>query len=165
MTDEIEDDDEELTPEEEEAWCAEQRAEVTAYLARQTGLTHGAIGEWPAGYLAPYLSIWAVESLRAPGEVGWWAISGDLPTDYCSSAEAPDPRTALRHFAQSWTAALSEMKSEDTTIGETGLPAELADLLRSRAEFLLDWANDDEAWEEDGAWKEDAEDDSSTNLQ
>jgi len=134
----------EISEAEEEAWVLERRAEVATYLARQ-GLRHGEIGEWPAWHVAPYVSIWAVESLARPGWVGWWAISGDLPTDYCSCEEPRHPRTAARTFAATWRAAADDVRP-DGTLGETELPASLAEMLRSRADILDDWAKDDENW-------------------
>src|SRR6185312_5607819 len=118
-----------------------------AYLARQDGLRHGEIGEWPAWHVAPYVSIWAIESVVAPGSVGWWAICGDLPTDYCSCEEPRHPRTAARTFAASWRAAAADVRP-DGTLGETDLPASLSDMLRSRAEILENWADNDENWSE-----------------
>ena len=70
----------------EERWCYEQQRKVADYL-RSQGLNHGRIGEWPAWHIDPFVSIWAIESLDWPGWIGWWAISGDLPTDYISSAD------------------------------------------------------------------------------
>ena len=52
-------------PTDEEKWCAERRAQVTEYLDRE-GAKYGRIGEWPAWHLAPYVSIWAIESKRVP---------------------------------------------------------------------------------------------------
>jgi hypothetical protein len=72
-----------LTAVEEEQWCAEQRDHVVSYLTRQ-GLQSPSVGDWPAWHVAPSIAVWAVESLKKPGSVGWWAISGDLPTDYTS---------------------------------------------------------------------------------
>ena len=51
----------------EERWCNEQRANVVKYLRSQK-VEHGSIGDWPAWHVAPYVSIWAVESL--PGQNG-----------------------------------------------------------------------------------------------
>ena len=84
------------------------------------------------------------EAVR-PGWVGWWAISGDLPTDYCSCEEPRHPRTAARTFAATWRAAADDVRP-DGTLGETELPASLAEMLRSRADILDDWAKDDENW-------------------
>lgn len=64
----------------EEHWCKAQRLQVIEYLSSQS-LLHGEVGEWPAWDVYPYVSIWAVESIKRPGFVGWWAIAGDLPTD------------------------------------------------------------------------------------
>jgi Domain of unknown function (DUF4826) len=83
----------------EEQWCAERRAEVTAYLQRER-VDHGRVGEWPAWHVAPYVSIWAIESKQRPGWVGWWAICGDLPTDYVSAETIKEPRDAVRSIAE-----------------------------------------------------------------
>jgi len=139
----------EISEQEEEAWCAEQRGVVANYLARQSGLEHGEIGEWPAWHVAPHVAIWSVESVANPGWVGWWAISGDLPGDYCSADGRRHPRLALRHFAQSWREALARTPEGAETIGETGLPFELAAILEHRAELLSAWAEDDEFWPDD----------------
>lgn len=102
-----------------------------------------------AWYVAPYVSIWAVESVAHPGSVGWWAISGDLPGDYCSADGRRHPRLALRHFAESWREALAQTAPGAETIGELGLPVELADLLEHRAELPAQWADDDAFWPEE----------------
>jgi hypothetical protein len=137
-----------LTAAEEEDWCEERRVAVEAYLVGE-GVTHGGVGEWPAWHLAPFVSVWAVESPKNPGSVGWWAISGDLPGDYCSSATCPHPRMAVRRIAQRWLDGLASTAAGAETIGETGLPAHLAPLLRSRAELLLKWADDPALWPQD----------------
>lgn len=88
----------------EERWCDEQRACVADHL-RSEGVKHGRIGDWPAWYVAPCVSIWAVESLARPEWIGWWVISGDLPTDYISSADVlppQHPQKAIRAFAERW---------------------------------------------------------------
>jgi hypothetical protein len=91
-------------PEVEECWCSEQQKIVSDYL-RSQNLKHGRIGEWPAWHVAPYASIWAIESLARPEWIGSWVICGDLPTDYISSAEVQPPqhpRKAMRVFAKNW---------------------------------------------------------------
>jgi hypothetical protein len=135
-----------LTEADEEIWCAERRTEVEAYLSRQ-GLTHGEIGEWPAWHFAPYVSVWAIESLAAPGWVGWWTICGDLPTDYCSSDhDCRRPRLAVKRIAESWSMALDTLKPGDTTIGTTSISASLAPLLRSRVDLLSEMVANEDAW-------------------
>ncbi len=56
-------------PDVEERWCSDQRRLVDDYL-RSQGVEHGQIGEWPAWHIAPYVSIWAVESRVRPGSIG-----------------------------------------------------------------------------------------------
>ena len=106
----------------EEQWCEDRRAQVAAYLQRE-GVEHGQIGEWPAWHVAPYVSIWAIESKKRPDRVGWWVICGDLPTDYVSAAKIKHPRD--------W--------------------GELAPLVDPRASMLLKWADDDSLWLEAGS--------------
>lgn len=139
-------------PETEAQWCAERRQEVTDYLRRE-GLTHGQVGEWPAWHVCPYVSVWAIESLSSPGSVGWWAICGDLPNDYVSSRNAKSPREAVQAIALLWREAVEYMvrgeKHPMFRIGSGQQDEELAPMLASRAELLLDWVDDAEVWEED----------------
>jgi hypothetical protein len=133
----------------EEHWCAERRVEVTEYLARQR-VEHGEVGSWPAWHVAPYVSIWAIESLLAPGDVGWWAICGDLPTDYVSAANVEHPREAMLTFADTWGEAAACMLNGGSPIGATFGPpeqsSELAPLLQKRADLLRRFSGDDSFW-------------------
>jgi hypothetical protein len=134
-----------------EEWCAQQRAVAAEYLSRQP-VRFGELGEWPAWDVAPYVAVWAVESVAAPGKVGWWVITGDLPTDYVSGAHTPDPRTAVAAIAARWSAAATVMERGeqpvDITVGNADNAAELGPLLGARARTLASWANDDSVWDE-----------------
>lgn len=136
-------------PETEEQWCVERRNDVCTYLQQQ-GVVHGQVGEWPAWHLAPYVAIWAVESKSNPGRVGWWAISGDLPTDYVSSASIRHPRDAMAAIATRWRDAAERIARGEPTAGTSmGDPTNwqlVAPLLASRAETLQGWATDPEVW-------------------
>jgi hypothetical protein len=139
-------------PEAEEAWCDSCREEVIQYLAQQH-VSHRKVGEWPAWHIAPYASVWAIESKKKPGWVGWWAICGDLPTDYVTACEPVHPREALRAFSARWQDVAAYLERGAThptiTIGQPDEGPELAPLLASRAEVLLEWADDDDLWEEE----------------
>jgi hypothetical protein len=142
-------------PDVEERWCSEQQKVVADYLRSQK-INHGRIGERPAWHVAPYASIWAIESVARPEWIGWWAICGDLPTDYISTAELEPPqhpRKAMRVFAQNWLEVVKALKDgreiENTRIGEPRSHEELGPLLESRAKLLMDWADDDSLWEEE----------------
>lgn len=143
-------------PKIEAQWFAERRAEVSKYLKHE-GVTHGQIGSEPAWHLAPYVSIWAVESLKSPGWVGWWAISGDLPNDYVSAEDIKTPREAMHAIASLWQEAAEYMSRGEPhptfRIGSGENDKELAPMLTSRAETLLGWASDPEVWEEDEMMK------------
>jgi Domain of unknown function (DUF4826) len=133
----------------EEHWCDERRRTVAEYLAKQN-VVHGEVGSWPAWHVAPYVSIWAIESLLAPGHVGWWAICGDLPTDYLSAATIKHPRKALLAFADLWKEVAEYMQKglahPDTTIGPSGQNPELTSLLEKRSNLLRRFAEDDSVW-------------------
>jgi uncharacterized protein DUF4826 len=131
------------------AFLVEARAEVLAYLERH-GVKHGGVPEEPAWYLAPYVSLWPVRSGRFPASTGWFAIAGDLPTDYVSTLDAPDPRSALRRFSRLWLEVAGCMQRgvehPECKIGSPESWPDLQDLLRRRANLLGSWASDDRVW-------------------
>jgi len=139
-------------PEIEAQWIAERRAEVSEYLKNE-GVTHGQIGAEPAWYLSPYASVWAIESLMHPGSVGWWAICGDMPNDYVSADKATNPREAVDAIASLWKEAAQYMARGEQhptfVIGSGDRMEELAPMLASRAELLLEWVNDPGVVEDD----------------
>jgi len=136
-------------PTQEEVWCAQRRTDVVDYLRRQ-GLHHGEVGEWPAWHVDPIVSIWAVESAARPGWVGWWAIAGDLPTDYVTVGEVREPRQGLRDICARWIEVASFMRRGEphptVRIGDKSSWSQLAPLLESRAAILRSWAENDELW-------------------
>lgn len=133
---------------------ATQRGVVLTYLQAQR-VQHGQVGEWPAWHLDPYIAIWAIESSASPGRVGWWVISGDLPTDYVSSRDARHPREVMRHFARQWKEVSSYMlRGEvhpETKIGPPDQWPVLGDLLHRRAQLLEKFAADESLWTEDNS--------------
>jgi len=133
----------------EERWCAQRRRDVSYYLRRE-GVMHGAIADWPAWHIFPYVSVWAIESVKSAGWVGWWVICGDLPTDYVSSSGLRDPRSAVGAIAQHWLAAVPYLERGDQppnfTVGRSGGAQDLASLLQSRADLLARWVADDTVW-------------------
>jgi hypothetical protein len=144
---------EKTATDEDELWCNAQRNVVANYL-RSQGVEHGRIGDWPAWHVTGCAAIWAIESKARPEWIGWWAISGDLPTDYCSAAdiEPPQhPRKAIREIAGRWQSLVSAwqdgLELTDFTIAGPHPKEELAPLLKARAELLLEWAADDALWE------------------
>ncbi|QWV94297.1 DUF4826 family protein [Geomonas oryzisoli] len=145
MTDDFE------NPEIEERWCTEQRSEVQDYLLGQN-VDYGEIGEWPAWHVAPMVAIWAIESKVNPGWVGWWAISGDVPTDYISAEKVKNPREAMRVFAKVWAEVSGGMlRGESHPTIKIGNPEnwpELGNLLKRRSDLLAQFAEDDSVWEE-----------------
>ncbi|MFN4038756.1 MAG: DUF4826 family protein [Erythrobacter sp.] len=141
--------DDDLDEETEEQWCAAQREGVLSYLVGQ-GFVSPNVGDWPAWHVAPMVAVWAVESQKQPGWVGWWAISGDLPTDYVTCAKDRSPRQAVYDIGRRWRDAAAlwahGKRCENMSLGSQDDEKELAPLLAIRAELLLDFASNDSIW-------------------
>lgn len=140
-------------PEIDQSWCDAQRATVIEYLKSQQ-LNHGEVGDWPAWHIAPYLAVWAVESVARPGWIGWWAISGDLPTDYISASEIDPPqhpRKALRTFAEHWRGTVQAWDEGKAPArgywGSADRVPLLRSLLAARVALILEMVEDEEIWE------------------
>jgi hypothetical protein len=132
----------------EEQWCLERQSDVSEHLKRD-GVVHGCIGEWPAWHVAPYVSLWAIESIKRPGEIGWWAICGDLPTDYISADSIHHPRDAMRAIASRWLDLIPHMivgASSAVQLASAESRKDFAPLLERHAKQLLSWAEDDSHW-------------------
>ena len=135
----------------DDQWCAEQREQVIAYLSEE-GFPAPTVGDWPAWHVAPVVSVWAGESIEHPGAVGWWAVSGDFPTDYTTCSGDRNPRQALRDIGDRWGQAsarwVDRKSGEGFQLRNAAHERELAPLLATRAQLLLDLAADDRNWEE-----------------
>lgn len=134
---------------EDDQWIATQRAQLVAYLAGQR-LVHGDIPLEPEWCVVPYVALWPIGSVRAPGKIGWWAISGDVPTDYVSAPRDGGARAAMRAICTRWRDAAADMAAgryyPDYQIGSPHEWPTLAPLLASRAELLQRWTDEDEHW-------------------
>ena len=127
------------------------RVKLQLYLEDE-GLQHGRIANEPSWLVAPYVSIWTIESNKTPGNIGWWAICGDLPTDYISSNDAKNPRQVLNAISKRWLEVADYMQQGKShpsmELGNPKTWPDLAPLLKSRAETLGKWASDNSLWEE-----------------
>ena len=136
-----------LTP--EDLWCAERAADV-ALCAQRLAPDHGRIGEWPAWHVMPYASLWAVESEHRPEWIGWWVISGDLPSDAIAAQDLATPRDALRAFGKRWMQHSQALDGGSVPSAWAHLPDEalpkLAAQLKKRGAALQAWAEDASVW-------------------
>src|SRR5687768_5961712 len=131
---------------EEAAWVARQRQIVVDYLASQR-CEHNGVSLEPRWSVSPYVAVWAVRSKANPDAVGWWAISGDLPTDYMTAAaHLRTHGDVLLAFAKQWREAAERMKNGEHldayVVGDPSRAMELAPLLQTRAELLQDFGED-----------------------
>jgi hypothetical protein len=124
------------------AWVAAQRDVIVAYLAHQH-VEHCGVSHEPRWFLSPYVAIWAIRSRANPERVGWWAISGDLPTDYMTCGQEHDSGDVLIAFSKQWKAAAELMAGgkqlEEYVIGDPAQAEKLAPRLAARAELLFDF--------------------------
>lgn len=139
-------------PKVEERWCNQQREAVRRYLDGE-GVKYNDIGDWPAWHVPPLIAIWAIESRAKPGWIGWWVISGDLPTDYVSASDIKPPqhpRKALQAIVTRWTQLVSTWKSgkqhPDMTVPKAKSLEQLAPLLAQRVKLFEKWLKDDSLW-------------------
>lgn len=118
-------------------WVSGQRRVVEDYLKTQ-GCEHGGVSLEPRWYASPHVAVWAVRSRSNPDFVGWWAISGDLPTDYMTaSPEIGSVPSILAAFAARWSTISEAMsKGEESGIGRQSDAASLAPLLSARVQLL-----------------------------
>ncbi|MBL8207132.1 MAG: DUF4826 family protein [Blastocatellia bacterium] len=134
-----------------ENWVRQQREQVIQYLQDQD-ITHNGVGTWPAFEIAPYFAIWAVKSRKFPGQVGWWAFSGDIPTDYISGHNLLDPRAALGDLLKTWQEYIPYLKRGEPPpgikVGNAKNREELGDLLERRIRLLKESHEDDALWAE-----------------
>ncbi len=131
-------------------WIADERNKVTEYL-NQKRIIHSGVFDEPAWYVAPLVAIWPVFSLESPADVGWWAISGDVPTDHISANDVPDAKAAMSEFSKRWL-ELSEymLRGEphpDVQMGSPDEWPELGDLLFRRAKMLAELVEGSGAWQ------------------
>jgi hypothetical protein len=139
-----------MTEQDYEQWVETQRTRVERYLSAE-GIYAPAVGPWPAFDLAPNFAIWAVESKLVPGKIGWWAFSGDCPTDYVSEDGGCHPRHALELLLKQWRKYVLQMKAgkqpEGASFGRGADLEELAQLLERRVLILTESLSDDSQWE------------------
>ena len=130
----------------EAAWAAEQRSRVLQYLASEKVEHRRSVSLEPRWFLSPHVAIWAVRSKTHPDRIGWWAISGDLPTDYISCTTERNDADVLLSFSRQWKLIAAQMaagiRSPQYRIGPAGSEKEFAPTLLTRAELLEDFAHD-----------------------
>src|SRR5438132_14084795 len=86
---------------EDAAWVGQQRQIVINYLTAQR-CEHNGVSLEPRWFMSPYVAVWAVRSKANPDRIGWWAISGDLPTDYMTASGQRSTGDVLIAFANQW---------------------------------------------------------------
>jgi hypothetical protein len=127
------------------AWIVEQRNRVLEYLASQK-VQHAGVSLEPRWFLSPYVAVWAVRSNTHADRIGWWAISGDVPTDYMTCTTERSASDVLLSFSRQWKTLAAEMavgkRLPRYHIGPAGSEKEFAEMLLTRAELLVDFAND-----------------------
>lgn len=134
----------------DEKWIKDERRKVVDYLAFEN-CRHAGVSDWPTFHAGMHLALWAVQSTKHAGRIGWWVISGDVPTDYMSSADGEQPQDALRHFAAQWAEMADCMKNgQPHPTVEMGDPKEwpkMGVMLAEWATILQEYADDEAIWD------------------
>jgi hypothetical protein len=134
----------------QDQWFAARREEVIRYLENQR-VQHGEIAEAPAWYIHPHLSVWAVESGRSAGWVGWWVVCGDCPTDYVTCTGDRTPRSAIEAFVERWREMAEHLTEGEPVpafaVSDPDSARKLGALLASRVRALTDLLADDSVWD------------------
>ncbi|MEM6393305.1 MAG: DUF4826 family protein [Planctomycetota bacterium] len=130
-----------ITDPKEAAWAVRQREVVESYLQEQ-GCEHAGVSLEPRWFLSPYLAVWAVRSKADPDFIGWWAISGDVPTDYLTATDNIQcVADVLSAFSYQWSEAAEKIRNgEYAGFGSPQNSDELEPLLIARAGLLQKFA-------------------------
>lgn len=138
---------------EDAAWVTAQREVVTRYLAGQ-GVEHRGVSLEPRWFVSPCVAVWAIRSRVNPDRVGWWAISGGMPTDYMTCGSEQSAGDILIAFARRWREAAKWMamgqQPDGFGIGDPSRAQELAPLLATRAELLYEFGMGERAGDSTG---------------
>ena len=68
-----------MTEIDEDVWCAQQRGVAISYLEKE-GISAPEVGDVPASYVSPYVSLWVVRSKKNSDAVGWWVSAAFIST-------------------------------------------------------------------------------------
>jgi hypothetical protein len=133
----------------ETAWCGELRDRALDFL-ESNGVMGATIAHVPDWHLFPLFCIWAVHGGRAPDQVIFWVVCGDLPSDMVPAVLIGNPRDAMRAVGARWLDAVpylrQGMEHPSVRIEAKQDPALFVPYLERRACFLVSWADDDSCW-------------------
>lgn len=137
---------EELTPDEIEQrtkeWMRDAYQKAVGFLAQKSIVTES-VADSESRYLPPLFAVWKLKS----NEQNWyWAISGDLPTDYLDSSAAKNAREAIRVFSMRWQLQAESIRQ--TAQGDSN-KIKFANMLEMRAENIYGTFENENLWAND----------------
>ncbi len=140
MSEQLTQDDIEMTEEQRVVWLRTQFQRANEYLASK-GIIPDNVSVQESRYLPPFVAVW---KLNTRDKQAFWVISGDLPTDHMPLAAATDAREAIRAFALHW-----QLKAEQITQGDVAeqTQKDFANLLIARAHELYEVFSDEKLWQ------------------
>ncbi|WP_449361058.1 DUF4826 family protein, partial [Alishewanella longhuensis] len=98
MSEQLTQNNTEITDEQRTEWVRSQFQKANEYLATK-GIIPDNVAVSESRYLPPFVAVW---KLNTRDKKSFWVISGDLPTDHMPVSAAPDAREAIRAFALHW---------------------------------------------------------------
>ena len=95
------------------------------HMSGSQGVQHGALATAP-GTSFPVRVNLGFETLSWPEWIGWWVISGDLPTDYISAADielASAPKKGVTSYRIDWSNCVAAWNEVANTCASRSLVA------------------------------------------
>lgn len=140
MSEQLTQNNTEITEEQRTEWVRTQFQKANEYLASK-GIIPDNVAVSESRYLPPFVAVW---KLNSRDKKSFWVISGDLPTDHMPISAALNAREAIRAFALHW-----QLKAEQ--IAQVGFTdqtqQDFANLLVSRAHSLYDVFDNEQLWQ------------------
>ncbi|KZN43060.1 DUF4826 family protein [Pseudoalteromonas luteoviolacea] len=120
-------------------WQRENLQAAQKFLAEK-GIITTKVVEKDCRFLPPAIAIWKFKDQKGKG---YWAVSGQVPTDAAEESAASNPRDVLRYFSFQW-----QMKADGIVSSGVKEKTQLdfANLLVNRAHGLYDLYESDKLW-------------------
>lgn len=129
-----------MTEEQSNEWMREQFQKANKHLAEH-GVLYESVFVDECRYLAPFVAVWKI---KASDGKKFWAITGDVPSDFVGLDAAKTAREVMKHFSLQWQLKAEKLIQAGNT-DETG--KKYAGLLINSAENLYRLSENKELWQ------------------
>ncbi|KZX01939.1 hypothetical protein JL49_02985 [Pseudoalteromonas luteoviolacea] len=120
-------------------WQRQHLQNAQKFLAEK-GIITTKVVEKECRFLPPAIAIWKFKDQKGKG---YWAISGQMPTDATEESAATNPRDVLRYFSFQWQIKADGIMASGV---QDKTQLDFANLLVNRAHALYDLYESDKLW-------------------